>query len=154
MLVHWEGQMDGWLWKAAPNLVQDKWLLEFFILSDEILSTIEFSSQHPLSRWQYDDNMMMRWFDFEQSELWLEFHQGNVFGGQAPVTNPLSINLRLQHGESILCQPCADAMKPEITATLTQDGLVILVHLQTDNAKKKKKSLVRYCFNIVGWMRY
>ena len=69
----------------------------------------------------------------DRVDLWLKLHKGNVFRGQAPVTHPLGIHFWLEHGEGVLCQPCADAMEPEITATLTQDGLVVLVHLPTED---------------------
>lgn len=77
-----------------------------------------------------------------------QFDERNVFGGEASVTNPLCIDLCFQHGESILCQPCAHAMEPEVATALTQDGLVILMNLQF------AKHTITIYYHILSYMNF
>ena len=133
---YWGRQLAGWLGEAAANIApahvtSSSWEYSIYIYMRFCPNPVV--SIYYVMVVMHEDEVIhiSQW-----SKLWLELHKGNVFGGQAPVANPLGINLRLQHGEGILCQPCADAMEPEIAATLTQDGLVILMHLQIDNTKK------------------
>jgi len=61
--------------------------------------------------------------------LWLEFHQWDVLGNKALVTNPLGVDLLSQEVEGRLVQPGADAVEPEVATGLAEDGLIIVLDL-------------------------
>lgn len=59
----------------------------------------------------------------------LELDQWNVLSPEALVTNPLCVDLLREEVESRFVEAGADAVEPEVAARLTEDGLVVVLHL-------------------------
>ena len=58
-----------------------------------------------------------------------ELHEWHILGAETLIADPLGIDLLGQKKEGVLRQTCAGPVEPEVAARLTQDGLVILMHL-------------------------
>lgn len=59
----------------------------------------------------------------------LKLHQRNFFRPETLVTNPLCVDLLCEEVESRFVEACTDPVEPEVAAGLTEDGLVVVLHL-------------------------